>query len=116
VVGLGIYTGVLWWSKFTHQNRGVRFLSGRCALLLTLALAISAGPNFQRLHLLWVGPLLYIFAMTVSGMVIDKQLETASQRAEAESEKTGEPVEAILEREAQKWGYAVNDVNSDSEK
>ena len=78
-----------------------------------MALAIAAGSNFQRLHLLWVGPLLYIFAMTVSGMVIDKQLETASQRAEAESDKTGEPVEAILEREAEKWGYAVNEVSAD---
>jgi hypothetical protein len=102
---LAVYTATLWLAAFRDSNGGVRFLAATCASTFTVALAISALPDFPKLHLLWAAVVIYFGSMTIAGKVIDIRLKTAPSRAEKESAKTGEPKEEILKRELETLGY-----------
>jgi hypothetical protein len=80
-------------------------LASTCASTFTIALVISAVPNFPRLHLLWIALVLYLGSMTIAGKLIDIRLKTAPARAEKQSSQTGEPKEDILRRELENLGY-----------
>ena len=106
-VALLAYAVVLWVSAFRHSNGGVRILATSCAFTFTVILALTAPASFPKLHLLWAAPVIYFGAMTIAGNIIDSKIKTAPKRADEESKRTGEPSDAILNREYERLGYGA---------
>ncbi|MDQ2986188.1 MAG: hypothetical protein M3R13_05635 [Armatimonadota bacterium] len=96
---VALFTLRQWEFKFKSRDGGVRILAGRCALLFTVALLVTALTPISKLHLLWACPALYKGSMMLTLMLMQGNLERAWGRMEAESRRTGEPLADILHRE-----------------
>ena len=66
---LAYYVAVWVYTKVRHPNGGVRFLAGRCAVVFSIALVATLSLGFEKLHLLWLAPVLYMLSMTWNGMI-----------------------------------------------
>ena len=106
---LAYYVAVWVYTKVRHPNGGVRFLAGRCAVVFTIALVATLALGFEKLHLIWLAPVIYMLSMTWNGMILDAHVKRIPSRAELESGRTGEPVDSIIQREFSRWGYEPED-------